>query len=79
MATAIVTSKGQITIPIEVREKLRLEAGDRVEFVEIAEGQFSIVAATEDVSSLRGCVKAPTRKVTVEDMNRAIRRRGGRP
>ncbi|MCI4605520.1 AbrB/MazE/SpoVT family DNA-binding domain-containing protein, partial [Pseudomonas fluorescens] len=34
MATATLTSKGQITIPVQVRTALGLETGDRVEFVE---------------------------------------------
>ena len=36
MATATLTSKGQITLPRVVREKLGVSAGDRVEFVELA-------------------------------------------
>lgn len=33
MTTATPTSKGQITIPVEVRKALGVDAGDRVEFV----------------------------------------------
>jgi AbrB family looped-hinge helix DNA binding protein len=33
MTTATLTSKGQITIPAEVREALGVAAGDRIEFV----------------------------------------------
>jgi antitoxin PrlF len=43
MPSATVTSKGQITIPAEVRNKLGLDPGDRVQFVETREGEFSIV------------------------------------
>ncbi len=41
MATATLTSKGQITIPVQVRTALGLETGDRVEFVEMEDGKFS--------------------------------------
>ncbi len=34
MPAAIVTSKGQITIPKAVREALGVETGDRIDFVE---------------------------------------------
>ncbi len=34
MATAKLTSKGQVTIPKEVRSRLGLHAGDDIEFVE---------------------------------------------
>lgn len=33
MSTATLTSKGQTTVPKEIREHLRLHAGDRIEFV----------------------------------------------
>lgn len=76
MTTAVLTSKGQITIPLPVRSKLGVEAGDRIEFVELDNGQFGIMAATEDVSSLKGIVGKPKVLVTIEDMNRAIAKRG---
>ncbi len=34
MELAKITSKGQITIPIEIRRKLRLKEGDKVFFIE---------------------------------------------
>lgn len=38
MATATLTSKGQITLPAEVRRELDLDAGDKVDFVPIEGG-----------------------------------------
>jgi antitoxin PrlF len=78
MAAAVITSKGQITIPKAVRERLGVDTGDRVEFVETADGVFTIVAATRDVRELKGIVPKPGKPVRVEDMNRAIARMGGR-
>jgi AbrB family looped-hinge helix DNA binding protein len=78
MATAVVTSKGQITIPKSVRERLGVDAGDRVEFVESESGVFTVIAATRDVKELKGIVPKPARPVSVEDMGRAIARMGGR-
>lgn len=49
MATATLTSKGQIIIPVQVRAALGLETGDRVEFVEMEDGKFSIIAASKTV------------------------------
>ena len=40
MTTATVTSKGQITIPVQVRDALHVSAGDRVEFVEVMPGRY---------------------------------------
>jgi AbrB family looped-hinge helix DNA binding protein len=78
MATAVITSKGQITIPKEVRERLKVDAGDRVEFVEVEKGVFAMVAATRDIRDLKGIVPKPAKPVSTEDMNRAIARMGSR-
>ncbi|MPQ86300.1 AbrB/MazE/SpoVT family DNA-binding domain-containing protein [Pseudomonas sp. MAFF 730085] len=72
MATATLTSKGQITIPVQVRTALGLETGDRVEFVEMEDGTFSIIAASNTVHDLKGLIRKPARAVSIEDMNRAI-------
>ena len=51
MSTVTVTSKGQITIPVEVRQALQVKAGDRVEFVQIEPVRFEVVAATRPVTA----------------------------
>jgi AbrB family looped-hinge helix DNA binding protein len=76
MATATLTSKGQITIPLNVRQRLKLEAGVRVEFVEVADGEFLIRPAVADVRSLKGLLRKPAKPVSIEDMKKAIRLRG---
>jgi len=76
MSTATVTSKGQITIPADVRRRLGLESGDRVEFVEV-DGGFAIKPATDDVRVLKGLLRKPATPVSISQMNAAIRARGG--
>jgi AbrB family looped-hinge helix DNA binding protein len=76
MPTATVTSKGQITIPARVRQALHVEAGDRVEFVEIEAGRFEVIAANRSVKELKGMFGAPPRTVSIEEMNAAIALRG---
>lgn len=44
MTSATVTSRNQITIPAQVRASLGLRPGDSVDFIEIENGQFAIVA-----------------------------------
>jgi antitoxin PrlF len=78
LATATVTSKGQITIPLQVRTALGVDAGDRVEFVEIEKGQFAIVAATRSVKELKGMFRRKAQPVTIEEMNAAIARRASK-
>ncbi|MFM8805399.1 MAG: AbrB/MazE/SpoVT family DNA-binding domain-containing protein [Planctomycetia bacterium] len=76
MSTATLTSKGQITIPVEVRHDLNVDAGDRVEFIQIAPGRSEFVAAHRSVTELKGMFGKAARKVSVEEMNAAIARRG---
>ena len=76
MTTATVTSKGQITIPVSVRNDLKVGTGDRVEFVQIAPGRYEFVAVTHSVSELKGMFGKPAKTVSVEDMNKAIAQRG---
>jgi len=76
MSTATVTSKGQITIPAAVRAALGVEAGDRVEFVQVEPGHFELVAATQSVTALKGLVRKPVTPVTIETMNEAITAQG---
>jgi antitoxin PrlF len=52
MLTAILTSKGRITLPLAVRMALGLTAGQKIEF--LPEGDsFRVVALRTDVSLLR--------------------------
>jgi antitoxin PrlF len=76
MASATITSKGQVTIPATVRQALGLDAGDRIEFVEIDKGKFAIVPATRSIQELKGMFQDRRRKpVSIEEMNAAIARR----
>ena len=77
MTTATITSKGQVTIPKDVRIRLGIGTGDRIEFVEIQDGVFQIVAATQDVQALKGIVPKPKKPVTIDEMNQAIAEMGG--
>jgi antitoxin PrlF len=68
-----VTSKGQITIPKAVRERLHLEAGDKVYFDVREDGSVLMVARNEPVENLFGLLrqKAGKRPMTIEEMNPA--------
>jgi antitoxin PrlF len=77
MTTATITSKGQVTIPIAVRNDLGLSEGSRIEFVvnEIT-GHYEVIPATKSVTALKGLVRKPGKPVSIEDMNLAIAMRG---
>ena len=78
MSTATITSKGQITIPAVVRAALGVDAGDRVEFVQVKPGRFELVASTQSVSALKGLVRMPTSPISIAAMNQAIAVRGAK-
>lgn len=77
MSASTVSSKGQIVIPARLRAELGVEAGSRIEFVRTDDG-WLIKPATLSVTRLRGVLGKPRKPVSVEDMNRAIRRRASR-
>ena len=75
MTTAILTSKGRITLPIDVRKGPKPDAGDRVEFVHIGPGRYELVTATSEVTALKGMFGPAKKTVSIEAMNAAIARR----
>ena len=74
MSEAKLTSKGQITVPKDVRMKLNLKPGDRVRFVIEADGRVRLWPATRDISELVGILPKPKRVVSIEEMDEAIAR-----
>jgi AbrB family looped-hinge helix DNA binding protein len=77
MPTATLTSRGQTTIPKSIREELRLQPGDRIEFI-LEEDQVVIRRAGADITALDGMLDRSDREpVSVEVMNEAIERAAG--
>lgn len=76
MSTSTVTSKGQITIPRDVRKALGIESGDKVRFNVDDKGRVFFVPVTVDVTSLKGIVPKPDKPVSVEEMRATIIKRG---
>lgn len=78
MPTSTVTSKGQITIPKEVRDIVGLEAGHKVSFQVRKDGVVELRPDTIDVMSLCGIFKPRVKGVTLADMDDAIRKAAAR-
>ncbi len=68
----------RITIPKSVRDRLHLRAGDKVEFIVLDDGRVELVPLTAPVTRLKGMVPPPRRRVSLDDMEAAIKRRTGR-
>ena len=73
MPDATLTSKGQTTVPREIRDRLKLEPGDLLHFTLLPNGTVLLRAKKRTVAELGGLLHDPGRKpVTVERMNGVI-------
>ena len=72
MTTATITSKGQTTIPKDVRERLELRSGDRVEFVVRDDGTALVIPAKSRLADLKGCLPPPERALTLDELDEAV-------
>jgi antitoxin PrlF len=65
----IIKSKGEITIPKEIRERFNLQSGDRINVIVEADGIY-IQPFNIKVESLSGILHKPGRAiVSIEQMN----------
>lgn len=74
MPSATVTSKGQLTLPKEIRERLGVHKGDRVVFRADRAGRVWVEPATQDLMALRGLFGPVGRARTQEELDEAVRR-----
>ncbi len=75
MPISTVTSKGQVTIPKEVRAHLGLKPGDRVDFVTDRKGRTTLRPINTSFRSLKGMIKSPLKRpITLKEMDEAIAR-----
>jgi antitoxin PrlF len=74
MSEAKMTSKGQITVPKDVRLRLGLKPGDRVRFIVEGDGRVRLLPAKRDISELVGILPKPKRALTIEEMDEAVGR-----
>ena len=72
MTFARMTSKGQVTIPVDVRMKLGLRPGSRLAFVPTPAGGYEIHVEGASVRDLRGVLDPPSAPVSLQDMDDAI-------
>jgi antitoxin PrlF len=73
MPTATLTSKGQVTIPQEVRKRLGFKTGDRIDFLFQPDGNVVLQTKKLPFERLRGIIKSKRRKPpTLREMDEAI-------
>ncbi len=68
---ATLTSKGQITVPVEIRNRLGLQAGDRLDF-QLKEGKVELTKVTGSLDSFISALPKAKRSFTAEQINDAI-------
>ena len=70
MPTATLTSKGQVTLPKEVRDHFHLAEGDRLEFLIAENGEVQVRPVAGSVEALFGMLRRPgTPARSVEEMD----------
>ncbi len=81
MSTTTLTSKGQITLPKSIRERLALKVGDRLRVSTDRHGRVTLDRERGPAAGdLYGALErlAPATPASIDDMRAAVRRRAGR-
>ena len=73
-----ITSKGQVTVPKPIRDKLHLKPGDKIDFMLDPDGGVRVVPVTASVTQLKGMVPRPEFPVSLAEMDEAIARAAAR-
>ncbi|TAM59776.1 AbrB/MazE/SpoVT family DNA-binding domain-containing protein [bacterium] len=72
--TSTLTSKGQMTLPKDVRERLNLKPGDKLN-VFVQEGRIVLVPASLHTDDLTSILPRAKKRHSLDEMDRVIRRR----
>jgi len=73
MPEATVTSKGQVTVPIEVRRDMDIKPGSKLEFVPDQDGAWRVVKRKRSIMELAGFFKRVGDPVSIEEMDIKLR------
>ena len=72
---ATLTSKGQVTLPKEIRDRLGLDAGSTLDFSLLPDNTITARHVIPDARRIRGLLKSPhAGALTVEQMDEGIAR-----
>lgn len=79
MAESTITTKGQCVVPKKIRDYMRLNPGDKIDFVIREDGEVFVRPVILDVRELKGQMQKTGRKpVPLEEMEKAVRKRAGK-
>jgi antitoxin PrlF len=72
MSIATITSKGQITLPRDVRDDLKLKEGDKVSFEKVG-GSYVLKPQNKSIMDLAGILHRPGEKsMTIHEMDEKL-------
>ncbi len=66
------TSKGQMTLPMEIRNKLGLKTGDKIDFYLREDGRVEMIPLSKNIQTLKSILPKPSRHLTLEEMEAAL-------
>ena len=79
MVESKITTKGQCVVPKKIRDYMRLNPGDKIDFVIREDSEVCVRPVILDVRELKGQMKKPGRKpVSLKEMEKAVRNRAGK-
>ncbi len=86
MVRARISSKGQLTIPVEIRKRYGLDTGDEVEFIAEEKGTYLVPLKRKKLMDLYGAIKvnkpwpgmAKAREIAGKKRGEELRRKAGR-
>ena len=67
-----ITSKGQLTVPKKIREVLRLQPGNKIEFIFDKHGNVKLIPVKNSIKELKGMAPRPEKPVSLKEMQDAI-------
>lgn len=74
--TTVITRKGQVTLPAEIRRELGLKRGDKIAFV-MDKGEVRLMPSTSVVQRTAGAFKTDRLPLTAEELRVAAERATG--
>jgi AbrB family looped-hinge helix DNA binding protein len=69
---AKVTSKGQITLPSQVRDRLKVGPGDRVVFIEGNDGEITVRSRSGTLGDMKGMLRGKAERLNPGAIERWI-------
>lgn len=76
MTAATMSTKGQLVLPKEIRDQLKLEAGDKIDFQIEAEDRVILRPVKKSLSALEGFLPKPAKPVSLAEMDETIAESG---